>query len=117
VDRLDGAYSAPASGQVPDERESIARIFAAMIRDGQAHGHADRQAQHPGHDVGQLHDAICRFVDRMRGDPPELVIIALKETLDRVPARGTAARYARDLAATAVRLCIAEYYRPSQRAD
>jgi hypothetical protein len=109
VDRLDGAYAVPAPGPAPDEREAIARLFAAMVRDDQTH------------DVGPLHDAVCALVIRMRarGAPPEQVIIALKQAIDRVPiTHGPPARYARDLAATAVRLCIAEYYRsPGHRAD
>ena len=66
--------------------------------------------------AADVHQKVCAFVRARRdaGDPPERVIVALKDVIDRAAVRGHRTERQSALVETIIRWCINEYY---QRAD
>ena len=62
-----------------------------------------------------LRDEVCRFVRAKRdaGEPPERVLIALKEIVARATVRVARTGAHAALADTVIRWCITEFYRPA----
>jgi hypothetical protein len=87
-------------------RNELARLIAEAFR-----------AESSG--IENLHLRVCAFVRERRdaGDPPEGVVIALKDVIDRATIRSARTEKQSALVETLIRWCINEYYQAADSAQ
>jgi hypothetical protein len=90
----------------PAQRRTSRDELARLI--GEAFGRPTVQAE-------LLHGQVCAFVRERRdaGDPPERVIVALKDVIDYATLRSPRTEAQTGLVETIVKWCIREFYRPA----
>jgi hypothetical protein len=94
--RTDSPAVLPYDGDV---RNELARLIAEAFR-----------AESSG--IENLHLRVCAFVRERRdaGDPPERVVVALKDVIDRATICSARTEKQSALVETMIRWCINEYY-------